>query len=81
MSEISRKVIKEAQKNAFIKALKKNKIPFREFKILENSEKVLGEFFSYFMLEISIIAKLSNINPFSQPAVEQIKVNTKNLLS
>ena len=73
--------IKDAQKNAFIKALKKNNIPFREFKILDNSEKVLGEFFSYFMLEISIMAKLSNINPFSQPAVEQIKVNTKNLLS
>ena len=73
--------IKDAQKNAFIKTLKKNNIPFREFKILDNSEKVLGEFFSYFMLEISIIAKLSNINPFSQPAVEQIKVNTKNLLS
>ncbi len=73
--------IKDAQKNAFIKALKKNNIPFREFKVLSNSEEVLGEFFSYFMLEIAIVAKLSNINPFTQPAVEQIKVNTKSLLS
>tara|TARA_Y200000002_G_scaffold374963_1_gene376497 strand:- start:868 stop:2085 length:1218 start_codon:yes stop_codon:yes gene_type:complete len=72
--------IKDAQKNAFIKVLKKNNIPFREFKILDNSEKTLGEFFSYFMLETAIVGKLSNINPFNQPAVEQIKINTKNIL-
>jgi len=72
--------VKNAQKNAFIKVLKKNKIPFREFKINDFSENALGEFFSYFMLETAIIGKLLNINPFNQPAVEQIKINTKKLL-
>jgi glucose-6-phosphate isomerase len=69
--------IKKAQKNAFIKILKKKKIPYREFKIKEFSEEVLGELFSYFILETAVIGKLSSINPFNQPAVEQVKVITK----
>jgi glucose-6-phosphate isomerase len=73
--------IKTAQKNAFIKALLKNKIPFREFKINSVDEQTLGELFSYFILETSIVGKLSKINPFDQPAVEQVKIFTKKLLS
>jgi glucose-6-phosphate isomerase len=73
--------IKIAQKNAFLKALKKKRIPFREFKIRDLSEKVLGELFSYFILETAIVGKLVNINPFDQPAVEEVKVNTKKILS
>jgi len=72
--------VKEAQKNAFLKVLKKKKIPFREFKIKDLSESALGELFSYFMLETAIVGKLTNINPFDQPAVEQVKINTKKLL-
>ena len=81
LSNKSLNQVKYAQKNAFIKILKKNNIPFREFEILESSEETLGEFFSYFMLETAIIGKLSNINPFNQPAVEQIKINTENILA
>ena len=73
--------IKAAQKNAFLKSLKKKRIPFREFKIRDFSEKVLGELFSYFILETAIVGKLININPFDQPAVEEIKINTKRILS
>ena len=73
--------IKDAQKNALIKTLKKNKIPFREFKIKNLDEKTLGMFFSYFILETICIGKLSNINPFNQPAVEQVKKYTKLLLN
>ena len=72
--------IKDAQKKAFINVLKKNEIPFREFTIKNFSEKTLGELFSYFMLETSIIGKLSNINPFNQPAVEKVKILTKKFL-
>ena len=72
--------VKNAQKNAFIETLKKNNIPFREFTIRDFSENILGEFFSYFMLETAIIGKLANINPFDQPAVQQVKINTKKLL-
>ena len=72
--------IKIAQKNALIKSLKKKEIPFREFIIKDFSEQRLGELFSYFILETALIGKLSNINPFDQPAVEQIKLDTKKLL-
>ena len=72
--------IKIAQKNAFIKVLKRKKIPFREFIIKDFSEQNLGELFSYFTLETALIGKLSNINPFDQPAVEQVKVDAKRLL-
>ena len=72
--------IKNAQKNAFIEAIKKNNIPFREFKIRDFNENILGEFFSYFMLETAIVGKLANINPFTQPAVQKVKINTKKLL-
>ncbi len=73
--------IKEAQKKAFLKALKKKKIPHREFTINELNESSLGELFSYFILETAIVGKLVNINPFDQPAVEQVKINTKKLLA
>ena len=72
--------IKMAQKNAFLSVLKKKKIPFREFKIMHFSEEILGELFSYFILETAIIGKLSNINPFNQPAVEEVKISTKKIL-
>ena len=72
--------IKTAQKKAFIKILKKKKIPFREFTIGDFSEENLGELLSYFILETIIIGKLSNTNPFDQPAVEQVKTDTKKLL-
>ena len=73
--------IKDAQKNALIKSFKKNNIPFREFKIKKGKEEVLGELFSYFILETVLIGKLVSINPFNQPAVEQVKIFTKDYLS
>ncbi len=73
--------IKLSQKNALIKTLKKNKIPFREFKIKKNHEGTLGRLFSYFILETIIIGKLSGLNPFDQPAVEQVKKYAKQILS
>ena len=73
--------IKDAQKNAFIKVLKQKNIPFREFTIKDLDEETIGEFFSYLMLETAIVGKLANINPFNQPAVEQVKIYTKKLLS
>ena len=72
--------IKNAQSKALIKVFKKNNIPFREFKIKTINEVVLGKLFSYFILETIIVGKLININPFDQPAVEKVKVFTKNIL-
>jgi glucose-6-phosphate isomerase len=74
--------IKTAQKDALVKVLKKNKIPFREFQIDNDlSEEILGELFSYFMIETAIVGKLAQVNPFNQPAVEQVKINTRRLLN
>ena len=74
-------IIKNAQKKALVKAFIKNKISFREFKINNNEEKILGKLFSYFILETIIVGKLTGINPYDQPAVEQVKIFTKQLLS
>ena len=73
--------VKEAQKNALIQVLKKKNIPYREFVINNTNEETIGELFSYFMLETVLIGKLMKINPFDQPAVEQVKALTKKLLS
>lgn len=72
--------IKIAQKNALLRSFKKNGVPFREFKINNVNEETLGELFSHFILETVIIGKLLDINPFDQPAVEQVKNFTKQLL-
>ena len=71
----------ESQKKAFLNVLKKKKIPYREFKVNKIDEKILGKLFSYFMLETSLIGKLIDINPFNQPAVEEVKTLTKQYLS
>ena len=73
--------IKMSQKNALIKTLKKNKISFREFEVKKVNEAVLGKMFSYFILETIIIGKLIKVNPFNQPAVEQVKIYTKKFLT
>lgn len=72
--------IKNAQKSALIKSLLKKKISFREFIINKKDEKTIGELFSYFIIETIFVGKLLGINPFNQPAVEQVKIFTKVLL-
>jgi glucose-6-phosphate isomerase len=73
--------VKEAQKNALIQILKNKNIPYQEFTINKKNEESLGELFAYFMLETVLLGRLLNINPFDQPAVEQVKILTKKLLS
>ena len=73
--------IKNAQKKAMIKTLMKNNIPFKEIKIKSVDEKTLGKLFSFFILETVIIGKLAKIDPYTQPAVEQVKIFTKEFLN
>ena len=73
--------IKIAQKKAFLTILKKKKIPFRELVIKDKTEETIGELLSLFMIEIAIVGKTININPFNQPAVEELKVVTKKILT
>jgi glucose-6-phosphate isomerase len=73
-------VILNAQKRATEDIFNKKKIPFRSFEILNRNEEALGELFSFFILETILIGKILSIDPYNQPAVEDIKVNTKKIL-
>ena len=69
--------IKKSQFIATENIFKKNKIPFRTFYVNQRNEEVLGELFTFFILETILLGKLMNINPYDQPAVELIKKETK----
>ena len=69
-----------AQKRATEKVFNKKKIPFRSFEINNRDEEVLGELFSFFILETILLGKAMKLNPFDQPEVELIKKETKKIL-
>ena len=46
----------------------------------KRNEETLGELFIFFILETILLGRAMNINPFDQPAVELIKVETKKFL-
>ena len=60
---------------------KQKKIPFRSFKIFKRNEETLGELFCFFVLETILLGKALKLNPFDQPSVELIKIETKKILS
>ena len=68
---------KKATENVFYT---KN-IPYRSFTVNKRSEEVLGQLFSFFILETVMLAKLMKLNPYDQPAVELIKNETFKQLS
>ena len=72
--------IKDSQKNAFLAVLKNKKIPFREINIQKFNEDTIGKLFLQFIMETIFLGKLINVNPFDQPAVEEVKVLTKKFL-
>jgi len=69
-----------AQKKATENVFLKKRIPFRSFEILNRNEKVLGELFCFFILETILLGRALQVNPFDQPSVELIKVETKKIL-
>ena len=73
--------IKQSQMEATEKVFSSKKIPFRSFRILKRNEQSLGELFSFFMLETILLGRALNVNPFDQPSVELIKIETKKILS
>ncbi len=72
--------IKHSQYLATLKVFKDKNIPYRCFEIFRKNEETLGELFTFFMLETILIGKVMSLNPYDQPAVELIKVNTKKIL-
>ncbi|MDC3152230.1 glucose-6-phosphate isomerase [Pelagibacteraceae bacterium] len=70
----------DIQKNAMLSLLKIKKIPFLSLEIKKRDEQTFGELISYFILETVLIGEDLKINPFNQPAVEQLKILTKQKL-
>ena len=69
-----------AQCNATKNIFKLKKIPFRQITFNKKNEEELGEIFTFFVLETILLSRLMNINPFDQPAVERVKIETKKIL-
>ncbi len=67
----------ENQKNAMKFLFKKKKIPFLSIEIQKKNEETLGELFSYFIIETVLISETLAVNPYNQPAVEQLKILLK----
>ena len=72
--------ITKAQSKATQKVFNLKRIPYRTIVITKNSEAELGKILTFFVLETILLARLIKVDPFNQPAVEQIKIETKNLL-
>ena len=69
-----------AQKVATQRIFELKKIPFRSFEILKKDENSLGVLFCFFVLETILLGRALKVNPFDQPSVELIKIETKKLL-
>jgi len=69
-----------AQKKATENVFNKKNIPFRSFELNLRNEKTISEMFCFFILETILIGKMLKINTFNQPAVEQIKNETMQIL-
>jgi glucose-6-phosphate isomerase len=61
-------------------AYKKEKRPFTETRLDGKSAKAIGAFMQLKMIETILLARLLDVNPFDQPAVELYKKETKRLL-
>ena len=71
----------DAQRIATERIFLIKKLPFRSFTVLKRSEESIGELFCFFVLETILLGKALEINPFDQPSVELIKVETKKILT
>ena len=69
--------IKKSQFKATQSVFRKNNIPFRTFILNNRSESSLGELFCFFILETILLGHALKINPYDQPKVELIKIETK----
>ena len=66
----------ESQYLSVIKTFKNLKIPHRLVSRTGDKISNIFELFSYNILETVVLGYAQNLNPYDQPAVEQIKVNT-----
>jgi glucose-6-phosphate isomerase len=72
--------IMEIEQNTTIEILEKQNLPIRVLEINELNEESLSALMMQMFLETILIAKVKNINPFDQPAVELRKDLAKKYL-
>jgi len=71
----------ERQFKAKEKVFSKKKLPFRSIIVSKRDENSIGGLFCYFILETIMLGRALGIDPYNQPAVELIKVETKKQFS
>ena len=72
--------INEKAREATVRAHRLGGIPVLEIEIEDLTAKTLGELIYFFELACAISAKISGVNPFDQPGVEDYKRNMFTLL-
>ena len=59
----------------------RTKLPVRRIELESVDEESIAELISFFIIEVILICKLLEVNPFDQPAVEEGKLLTKKFLN
>lgn len=62
-------------------AYKNRNLPFINVILESSSEKSLGKFLQFKMIEMMYLAKLMKVDAFDQPNIEEYKIETKKILS
>jgi glucose-6-phosphate isomerase len=70
-----------AECQATYDALRTKTLPVRHFAIEAFDPASIGALLAYFMCEVIVVGTILGVNPFDQPAVEHIKVRTREILS
>ena len=74
------KNIMDAIYGGVVAAYKKNNLPFLTIELENISEKTLGYYLQFRMIEMMYLAQLMQVNAFNQPGVEDYKKETRKLL-
>lgn len=69
-----------AQQEGTTHALKDRNRTVRVFRLPNVSERPIGALFMHFMIETILVARMRGIDPFDQPAVEELKEWTRKFL-
>ena len=73
--------VMQAEQRATINTFKNNNFPFREIHLDTINEFTVGQLMTFSIMETVATCLYYEVDPFSQPAVEQGKILTKKYLS
>ena len=80
LKKTSLESIVKAQADATQKIFKLKNLPFRKIIFKKINEEELGSCFIFLILETILLARLMKVDPFNQPAVESVKIETKKII-